>query len=205
MRWMCIVAVMAITIGSAATVQAATVTETTDAGATMPTAMVLPSGTTQVNGVLTPSGDEDLYKFSVSAAATYDIYLGTSPFDDNLILFNGLGQGLEGDDDGGSGFDSRIIRSLAPGDYFIGVGVNNMYGYTAGNVSFISNDSGALGSPTASTLGYINSIVSSRGSYVMTFSPATSGNLIPLPAAAWMGLSLLGGLGVTRRLRRRTR
>ncbi len=122
------------------------ITETVDAGDRMDTAMVLGAGITQVNGMMHGNEDVDLYKFYVDTTQSYTIYLGNSQFgpdSDNLILFNGLGQGLEGDDAGGAGLDAQIIRMLTVGWYYIGAGPNNIAGFTDDGTKFIYNDQGA--------------------------------------------------------------
>jgi hypothetical protein len=174
-------------------------TESVDAGNTLLSALTLDAGTTQVNGSLL--NDEDLFKFTISTDTNVSISLGSSSFDDNLILFNGLGQGLEGDDDGGSGLDSFISRFLTAGDYFIAVGDNNMYGFDVLDYDFISNDSGALASPTSETLAYLgNSSLSHEqvsGTYSLSFNLAvgsiTNSTSVPEPTSiAILGLGLAG-------------
>jgi len=49
-----------------------------------------------------------------------------------------------------------------------------------------------------------NFLFNTDGNTVVTSRPPTTTNVppVPLPAAAWSGLALLGGLGVTRKVRK---
>lgn len=192
--------------------------ESTDAGFTMATATVLPQGTTAVTGTIvnTTESDVDLFRFSLDAETAFTIDVLSSDFDANLILFNGNGQGLAGDDDGGLGLDSRLTLTLAAGTYFFAVGGNNMGAFASqadyeAATDFIDNDSGILGSPTVETLGRVGAEsgptdINGQGAYSVTFSDPVSG-----PAATavptlpiWL-LGMLGGLLAfvgTRQLRR---
>ncbi|CAN5591793.1 hypothetical protein BH23BAC4_BH23BAC4_00640 [soil metagenome] len=81
-----------------------------------------------VNGSLTMSDcrvstDQtfiDYFAFRVSSATTVQIDLQSDDFDAYLMLFSSNGTVLEEDDDGGEDFNSRIVRSMAPGLYVIG-------------------------------------------------------------------------------------
>lgn len=77
-----------------------------------------------VAGRIDREGDVDRFKFSVSAKQRYDLHvlareLG-SPMDAVLTLMRD-GKLIERNDDGGDGFDARIVRELEPGDYVASV------------------------------------------------------------------------------------
>ena len=170
-------------------------TESPDAGNTPATSLVLPANTTRVEGTVVPN-DYDLYLFAVAMQTTMTIDLGESNFDDNLLLFNAAGQGLTGNDDGGDGLDSRIIRLLPAGNYYLGVGLNNMAAFTDSGIEFIDNDDGDLANPSTLSLGYIGHEFGfghgTSSAYALTFSVAT-GPVVPEPSSAVL---LLSGLAI---------
>jgi len=215
-----------LVLGLSAESWASVVTEIgADAGNTIPTAFLLPGGTTSIDGEIDSNQDTDLYKFTLSAAATFSIeVLEISPdaprtLDMNLIVFNSLGQGLAGDDDGSSGTpvttlgsrDSLLTLSLAAGDYFFAVGDNNIGAFesvadfNAGGPDFIDNDSGILGSPTTEMLGLVGpefgpTDLNGVGFYRVNFSQAVDAIPEPSAFALW---SLLGLTVASVRRRRR--
>lgn len=185
-------------------------TETSDAGLTVGTAQVVPWGTTDIYGYL-DSHDVDLYQLTFGAAGVFEFYLGDSPFDDNLVLFDGAGHGIEGDDDGGGWWgdplDAYIGVSLNAGTYLIAVGANNIWAFDSGNGALIGNDSGYVGL-TPNVLDYWYADGSGTGNYRLRISPATSspeGSEIPEPST-WIlvGTGLVSAAGI-RRLRHRAR
>lgn len=212
------------------TATAATVTETTDAGRTMDTAFALAAGTTVVEGSIqnTDISDVDLYSFILDAPTTLTIRMlraGANGLDANLILFNGLGQGLAGDDDNNSGcadaagldsLDSCLTLSLDAGAYFLGAGDNNIAAFanaadaSAGANTFIDNDSGILATPTLLTLGVLGAQfgdidVNDNGAYRIEFSTALGGpvSAVPLPASLPLLAGGLLALAGVRRFRRK--
>lgn len=204
------------------------ITETTDAGIDIPTAFIVPGGTTQINGTIGPAtafgSDVDLYRFGVATTGTFSIQTNrvSGTLDMNLILFNGLGQGLAGDDDDNSGgtpivplgtsLDSLLTLTLTAGDYFIAVGDNNMAAFETvadylvadGSIDFIGNDSEILPGPTTETLGLVGAEfgpteINDVGDYILYFSSATAAtqvNAVPEPSAfaIWglLGLIVVG-------------
>ncbi|MGF1500685.1 MAG: VPLPA-CTERM sorting domain-containing protein [Paracoccaceae bacterium] len=174
-------AALALAAGSAGAV---TFTETTDAGVTPDTATVLPAGTTSVAGTIvnTTISDVDLYKFTLDSATRLTIR-GIFPNQDaNLLLFNGLGQGIAANDDfsvqgdgdidgacdntsGLGDLDSCLSIDLDAGMYFIGFGDNNtaafenesvfQNGNPFSNLDFFDDDFGFLSEPTTAVLGLI--------------------------------------------------
>ncbi|UBF30353.1 pre-peptidase C-terminal domain-containing protein (plasmid) [Kovacikia minuta CCNUW1] len=76
-------------------------------------------------------GEEDLYKFTVATAGRYVIETGGQT-DVVMKLFGPNSQTLliAEDDDGGEGFNSRIVTNLGPGQYFAQVRHYNKSGGT---------------------------------------------------------------------------
>jgi hypothetical protein len=163
----------------------ATIAESPDAGVTPSTALVVPSDTTQINGLIAAAGDYDLYKFALSAPVTLQIDMGNSLFDDNLILFDGAGHGLAGNDDF-VGDSSQITYDLSAGTYFLAAGVNNMSAFTSTGAVFIADNAGNLDTPTTAVLDHIGPALAphnlSNQPYTITFSTATGA--VPEPASA---------------------
>jgi hypothetical protein len=143
--------------------------ENGDAGNTPDTAQVLTAGINQVFGEIQTNQDTDLYKFALDTGGVFTIEVKEidEALDMNLIVFNGAGQGLAGDDDDNNNcsvitslgsLDSCLTLTLAAGEYFFAVGDNNMGAFESlaefnSANDFIDNDSGILGSPTSETLG----------------------------------------------------
>ena len=205
------VALFGMSSGAAATV----VVETTDFGNSVGTEFILPGGTTQVQGTMDDDNDGELFRFAIGTAQSVTFDLDFITGDANLLLFNGIGNPLEGDDDGGPGFDSRITIFLDAGEYLIGVGENNFAGFDAAVNEIIDNDNGncALTGNCGDPFGILAFIANEFDpldpgedgpfDWVLTFSVPTSPvDAVPAPAAlALFGLGL-AGLGLTRSLRK---
>lgn len=173
-----------LTCAYATSASAITYNEVGDAGQTIATAQAVANGTTEIQGSLQNHGDVDLFSFSLGTSTTLTIN-GLGDYDNtfidaNLVLFDGLGHGIEGDDDGGSGLDSRISLTLDAGNYLIAFGNNNIDARDSLGNHFIGNDSGYVGL-TSETLFSWSSWGYETGDYRITFSTAVS--VVPLPAA----------------------
>lgn len=187
---------------SAGVASATTYNEIGDAGQTVGTAQIVADGTTSISGTLSYPYDVDLYGFSLDATTSLVIDgLGwaQSGIDSNLILFDGLGHGIEGDDDGGSStLESRISITLAAGSYLIAFGDNNIGARNSTGGTIIHNDSGYVGL-TSDTLAYFDAYGNSTGTYTINFSEAVSAPAVPLPAGFPLLLAGLGAFGFMRR------
>ena len=172
-----------VTLGLASAANASTynIIETTDAGATMATALQLvvdPSvGPTVVNGWIEQADPfrANLYTFTLAQSEKLKITATSlidknhpDYIDTNLILFNASGQGIAANDDAfdDGTWDSQIKSTLAAGTYFVAVGPNNMAAFASealfnaempddGNNFFLSNDDGYLSAPTSEILGVV--------------------------------------------------
>ena len=185
---------------------AITYNEVGDAGQLLPTAQSVSNGTTQINGSLDSVGDVDLFAFSIATETTLTIdglgdYFNAS-IDANLILFDGTGRGIEGDDDGGYGLESRMTVTLAAGDYLIAFGDNNIEALDSSGYQLISNDDGFVGLTTG-ILGGWDAYGGDTGAYQIAFSSAVNSiTAVPLPAALPLfgaGLLAMGFAGLRRR------
>jgi hypothetical protein len=183
----------------------ATFAESPDAGVTPATALVVPADTTQIDGLIAVPGDYDLYKFALSAPVTLQIDMGNSLFDDNLILFDGAGHGLAGNDDF-IGDSSEITYDLLAGTYFLAAGVNNMSAFTAAGTVFITDAVGNLDTPTTAVLDHIGPALAphnlSNQPYTITFGTPTSAVPEPTAAIAGSAVVVLAAFGPPRRGRR---
>jgi len=157
-------------------------TESTDAGNTLATALPVPAGTIQINGTIGPDAfnsvagrvelDVDMYSIAITTGGTFTIQANaTTPGepDMNLMVFNDSGQFLAGDDDDNSScttvvpfldsLDTCLTLTLAAGTYYFAVGDNNIGAFSS-VAAFIADrgdyfeddDSGILGSPSAETV-----------------------------------------------------
>lgn len=174
--------------------------ETTDAGETLADAVLLPTINNGLVGQI--DNDVDLFGFTLASDLELTISATSSDFDMNLVLFNGLGQGLAGNDDLGRNggcdigdrfLDSCLNLSLAAGDYFVAIGANNVNAFSVGNNALIGNDSGILAAPTAGTLASFTH-GSGGGEYRVTF-----GVPVPAPATVALVVLALAGVRLTRR------
>jgi len=157
-------------------------TESSDAGNTLATALPVFSGTTQINGTVGPDAfdslagriepDVDMFSFALTSAGTFTIQVNATVAgepDMNLMVFNSSGQFLAGDDDDGNdctnivpfidGLDSCLTLTLAAGTYYIAIGDNNIGAFetVADFIAdrgnyFEDDDSGILASPTTETV-----------------------------------------------------
>lgn len=210
--------------GLTSTAAASVFNESTDAGRDIASALSVANGTTSISGRLanTSISDVDLYAFSLLADTRLTIQMLFPTGDANLLLFNGLGQGLAGDDDNNSscddsaglgGLDSCLTMDLMAGTYYLGAGDNNMGAFenaadaSAGVNDFIDNDFGILASPTTEILGLIgaefgDTDLNDEGAYTITFSSAVNGPAaVPLPAGLPLGLAAFGALWAVGRRR----
>lgn len=190
------------------------ITETADFGNTVTSAFTLPAGTTQVSGTVSNDNDGELLLFALAADQNVIFDLDFLTGDANLLLFNGAGNPLFGDDDGGAGFDSRISIFLRAGNYFIGVGENNFAGFDSGVNEIIDNDHGlCVSNPSCNENGVLSFIGNesdplgppsgSPHDWILSFSVATSA-VSSVPAPASFSFVMLSLLWMIRRQRLRT-
>jgi hypothetical protein len=130
----------------AAPALAQTFTEKGDAGVTEATAAIVPPKVNRIVGTLKPGtgnafqanpADVDVYAFTLSQTTDVLIDAKSTFFDMNLLLLREGFFGIFGDDDGGSGNDSRVPNDgnplvLPPGTYYVAVGINNIGAYPVG-------------------------------------------------------------------------
>jgi len=82
---------------------------------------------TNVNGLISPTGDIDNYKFVITTGGTITITLSTLPADYDLKLLNSAGTQLAISQAGGTTSET-ISRTMTPGTYYAQV-----YGYNGAN------------------------------------------------------------------------
>jgi len=192
------------------TAQAATFSETGDAGQTLPTAARLNStlGDNQplsaISGNLSGPTDADLFQIFITDPAGFSAStVGGSTVDTQLFLFSATGAGVITNDD----FTDLISQSLIPvgssrsglgpftaGVYYIGV---STFGYdprtsTNANVFATGTPTDLLG-PNTGTLSQWggNPFATPGGAYTITLTGATTG---PAPMTL-LGVVALGGVG----------
>lgn len=194
----------ALGVGFAGSAEAITVNEITDFGNSVGTEFFLPEGTTEVLGTNFGAEDGDLLRFAFDTLTTATISLDFFTGDANLLLFNGAGNPLFGDDDAGPGFDSEISFTFDPGEYLVGIGRNNFAGFDANGNEIIDNDHD-LCEPNpicneAGILAFVDSETGSSGGpshdYRLTFSVPTSAistDPTPVPEPA----SILGLVAIS--------
>lgn len=74
------------------------------------------------SGNISPSGNEDWYRFTVSASGTYTIESVLGTLSDNMMYLYGPDSTtslIESDDDDGEGSAAKIVRSLSAGTYYV--------------------------------------------------------------------------------------
>jgi len=153
----------------------------------------LPTGSDPQSMWVNPSGNADAYEPGTSASyfvyetsfdltglipSTASLSFGIAVDDDTVDMkLNGTSLGNLGAPHGTWGFNRFTPVTISEG--FVS-GVNTLS-------ILISNWTGGLGSPHGMRI---------------EFTSATA-EVVPLPSAAWLGLGLLGALGLARRLKRR--
>lgn len=179
---------------SIAPAQAAVYTETQDAGALLPTAIVVPGGTNAIHGSISATDIVDLWGIDVGTAGIIEFQFTTPGewFDSDITLFNAKGNPI-------ATYDNPTFgQFFQPGRYYIAISDWNIAA-TDSTGRFIADDyygvldtSGVLGGwdITSSPFRY--------GSYQLTLSVAT----VPEPNAVMMlgaGLLLAGAAPLARR------
>lgn len=188
---------------------AATISEVGDAGQTVATVQNIGGNVDVIQGSINPLFDADLYRvfFNFTGTLTVRVFDTSGTFwDPNLLIFNGAGNPIAGDDDGnGTGpglLDSRLDIAITPGFYYIAVGSNNTYSFDAGPNTIMGNDDGF--NPT-NPLGILDSIGGGNtgtGTYDLTFSALSESTDIPEPSTFAMLGGMLTALAVGKFLRR---
>jgi hypothetical protein len=80
------------------------------------------------SGNISPSGNEDWYRFTISTSGTYTIETFPGTLSDTFMYLYGPESTtilLETDDDDGEGSAAKIVRSLSPGNYYVKIRSNN--------------------------------------------------------------------------------
>lgn len=153
-----LVGALVLTLSIATSARANTFTEGTDVGNTEATAVVLPAGTTQINGTLAAGTtnhfgvdpvDVDVYCFTVTETVPMNAIQVTAAFNTNILILREGFFGMEGQD--GGGLSSTLSVLLPPGTYYIAVGRNNIAAFPAGSTipadAAWDNDTGQVPGP----------------------------------------------------------
>lgn len=207
-----LLAAIMVTATLSAGAVAQTFNEVGDAGQTLATAQAVPGGVTTIQGNTQSPGDVDLYRFSVTTAGSVTITAwgadaapSCPPYptiDANLILFNGAGVPLWGDDDGDPAhcYGSQIVMNLAAGNYYVAFGENNIEAMGPIDEYICGNDDAAC-TDAVTPLHHFLADGDATGAYTITFSQPTGGSpskvaavpgptgIILLPLLAVMGIA----------------
>ncbi|MFE1745160.1 DVUA0089 family protein [Coleofasciculus sp. H7-2] len=170
----------ALLLGIGGTAQAATFTESGDAGQTLNTAQNVGGGIDVIQGTISPRNDADLFSFSWGGGLFNATTVGGANFDTILQLFDFSGTLLAQNDDSQLTLGSTLNEFLDAGNYFLGI-------------SSFANF--ATSGPIYGSVG----VGSSSGSYSISLNQPTSS--VPEPGSV-LGLLALGGLGAGSVLKR---
>jgi hypothetical protein len=176
-----------IALGIGGTAQAATFTESGDAGQTLNTAQNVGGGINVIQGNIFPFNDADLFSFSWGGGLFNATTVGGANFDTILQLFDFSGTILAQNDDTfippfTFSLGSTLNQVLDAGNYFLGIS---------------SYPNFASSGPTYSNNGWGGG---STGSYSISLNQPTSS--VPEPGSV-LGLLALGGLGAGSVLKRK--
>ena len=168
---------------------AAVITEQGDAGQTAATAQDA-TGATRIDGSLIDLGDEtadvDFYRIVIDDPAAFAVTVLADLSEDNdteILLFDASFDLVLRDDDGGDG----LLSAFSAGDLTDAGGAAGTY-YLA--ITLYSVETAAGGVVTVDPSPF------QTGSYSLLLDSVAP---VPLPAAAWMFLAGVGGLGAMRR------
>lgn len=212
----------------ALTSQAATYTESGDAGDLLPAAQLAtgPAGTalTAINGALTLTNgisDSDLFQIVVSSptgfsATTTGFVAGRNNFDTQLALFSSTGLGVVTNDDAAAGGSQSAIAAgsvtLTPGTYYLLISGSGRYATSAGGLIFpnytdgTTDPTGTYGPTGAGGTGSLSGYTGNSnegGAYTVALTGAqVVPAVVPEPTSLAALATGLGGLLMA--LRRRT-
>lgn len=79
------------------------------------------AGGANASGVISYPGQRVRYPLNITYPRTVSIYIDGHGLDPTVSLYDSFGSRLGFNDDGGSGLDSQLSRSLPPGAYVIEV------------------------------------------------------------------------------------
>jgi hypothetical protein len=159
--------VAVIALGTTVKVQAATFTESGDAGQTFSSAQNVGGGIDVIQGNVSSNSDADLFSFSWGGGLFNATTLGGASFDTMLQLFSSSGTILTQNDDSAGTLQSTLNVALAAGNYFLGIsswpnyptssptGPNYGTGYSSGRYSISLNHETTSVPEPASTLGLL--------------------------------------------------
>ena len=83
------------------------------------------------NGAITYPGQRVRYPLTITYPRTLNIYVNGHGLDPTVALYDAYGNQIAFNDDGGSGLDSQLVRTVAPGNYVVEVA-----GYSSSTGSF---------------------------------------------------------------------
>lgn len=196
-----------------------TYTEVGDTGSFLGTAQSA-TGTGTLDSILGDlgTGGVDMFRIYVSDWTAFSATTNnaTSSFDTQMFLFNSAGMGIAANDDDTSGFiqanggytstlpvGNSLYSSLSPGYFFIAITQWDSDPTSSGGLIFPTAPFDGIVGPTGLGGGSAHSgwsDSSSAGAYRIDFTGVAT---IPLPPAAWAGLSTLAGVGLVGYVRRR--
>lgn len=178
--------------------------ETGDAGESIATAQAVSGGTTQILGSTSTTTRADMFRFGWGGGAFYANSVGSST-DSQLFLFDSIGRGIQGNDDGiaYAGPAYLQIGSLAAGIYFIGVSAYDYDPYSASGLMFASYPYEPLYGPRfpAESLAYWSGPYARNMTYQINFQRVTAngtpiGGANPTTTVPEPGSLALLGIGV---------
>ena len=99
----------------------ATVRVATPVATATVSAAPLAVGGAVANGAITYPGQRVRYPLTITYPRTLNIYVNGHGLDPTVALYDAYGNQVAFNDDGGSGLDSQLVRTVAPGNYVVEV------------------------------------------------------------------------------------
>ncbi len=85
------------------------------------TGVPISTGGAVANGVISYPGQRVRYPLSINYGRTVSIYVDGHGLDPTVAIYDSFGNRLGFNDDGGTGLDSQLVRTLPPGAYLVEV------------------------------------------------------------------------------------